>query len=68
MSLLSNPTIMSEDYLIEDYNILTGKCCNYFWDPNTIKPNDTLSTPVPLDPNRNIANVNSSYLFQGAVS
>ena len=68
MSLLSNPTIMSEEYLIKDYDVLTGKCGTNFWDPNTIDPNDTLSTPVPLDPNINIANINSSYLFQGAVS
>ena len=26
MSLLSNPRIMSDEYLINDYNILTGKC------------------------------------------
>ena len=68
MSLLDNPTIMSEEYLIKDYDIFTGKCGADFWDPATIDPNNTLSNPVPLNPNRNIADINTSYLFQGAVS
>ena len=63
MSLLDNPTIMSEEYLIKDYDIFTGKCDADFWEPTTIDPNDTLSTPVPLAPNRNIADINTSYLF-----
>ena len=59
---------MSDEYLIKDYDIFIGKYGTDFWDPNTIDPNNTLSTPVLLDPSRNIADINSSYLFEGAVS
>ena len=34
MSLISDPQIMSDEYLIKDYDIITGKCGTDFWDPN----------------------------------
>ena len=59
---------MSDEYLIKDYDLFTGKYGTEFLDPNTINPNHTLMTPIPLDLNKNIDDINTSYLFQGAVS
>ena len=67
-SLLHDPKTMSEEKIIKDYNIFTGKYGIVFWDPTTINYKDSMVVPVPLDPNRNISDITSSYPFQGAVS
>ena len=59
---------MSEEKVIKDYDIFTGKCGNDFWNPTTINHKDGMVVPVPLDPNRNISDITSSYLFQETVS
>ena len=65
LSLLHDPKTMSEKKIIKDYNIFTVKCGNGFKNPTTIDYKDSMVVLVPLDPNRNISDITSSYLFQG---
>lgn len=68
MSLLEDPTVMTEANIIDGYDIHSGKCGEDFWIPETISKDIANATPTPVDPNRKIGDITTSYLHQQAVS
>ena len=67
-SLIHNEHTMSDDHIVDDYDLLTGQCGAPFWVPDSLSTPDTFaSTPVPVDPERHLSGIHSSYLFQAAV-
>ena len=66
LSLLHDPTVMSKDNIIENYDIFSGKCGENFWEPNSIHSPDAI--PQPVDPLRPIGDINTSCLFQKSVA
>ena len=67
VSLLS-PDLLTSEYLIDKYDMFTGRCGCNFWDPATIDNANTMTISSPIDPSRKVSDIHSSYLFQSAVS
>jgi len=68
MSLLDNPTVMSQSNIIDGYDIYTGKCGDDFWEPSSLSSMDANVVPTPIDPSRKIGDIHTSYLFQQSVA
>ena len=65
MSLLHDPSVMTETNIIRGYDIFTGKCGSWFW--NESCSSDPNSYPTPVDPHRKIGDIHTSLLFQQSV-
>ena len=44
------------------YDLFTGKCGKYFWDPVTIDVSNTMAVPSPIDPKRKVSDIHTSYV------
>ena len=67
MSILNDPILMSEENIIDGYDILTGKCGEDFWVSQSIDTTIANKIPIPTDPNRKISDISTSYLHQASV-
>ena len=68
LSLLHDPKTMTNDKIIKDYYIFTGKCKNDFWGPTIIDHKDSMVVPVSLYQHINISDITLSYIFKGPFS
>ena len=67
MSILNDPILMSEENIIDGYDIFTGKCGEDFWVSQSIDTTIANKIPIPTDPNRKISDISTSYLHQASV-
>ena len=63
-SILQNDNLMSQENLIEGYDIMMGKTnmCD-FWDPESIQPLDPSAAPTPINKTSKLGEVTTGYLY-----
>ena len=68
-SLLHNHNLLSEDNIIEAYDIMTGKINGRdFWDPETMQPLNMRPVPILIEKTSRLGEVTIGYLYQETVS